>query len=368
MTGAELRVESLVAAYGGQVVLDGVSVTAPAGRTTAILGPSGGGKSTLLRCVAGLERPVSGSVLVGGTDVTGVAAHRRGIGYALQDPTLFAHLDVGGNVAFGLRAGGRRTRQDQASVVARVDEVLDLVGLGGFARRRVDRLSGGEAQRVALARALAPAPALLLADEPLAALDRVLHDRLVDDLRDLFARLSTTVVLVTHDQAEAVALADHLVVLGSGQVRQAGAPDEVWRRPASVEVASFLGHDVVVPGAAGGGEVVCAGGLVVAGDAAWVRRVTEVADGSGRVGLVVRPEAVQLSAADAAVDGPGAVGGVVRDVTFHGDHTSVTVEVGGVGALRAATTHGRWSPGDAVTVAVDAAGTWPVAINDPGKL
>ncbi|RMH69647.1 MAG: ATP-binding cassette domain-containing protein, partial [Actinomyces sp.] len=201
-----LRLEGVTRRFGDLVAVDGIGVEVGGGETLALLGPSGCGKSTLLRVIAGLEPADGGRVLVGGRDVTTTPPHRRGVGLMFQDHALFAHRDVGDNVAFGLRmqgVGGPERRR-------RVAESLELVGLAGFAHRRVDTLSGGQAQRVALARALAPRPRVLLLDEPLGSLDRPLRDRLVGELGDLFARLALTVVFVTHDHDEAFAVADRL--------------------------------------------------------------------------------------------------------------------------------------------------------------
>lgn len=201
-----LEARGITVRYGGHTVLDHVSLALD-GEVVALLGPSGSGKSTLLKALAGLVVPDEGTVVLDGLDVSAVPPHRRGIGMVFQDQQLFPHLDVGENVAFGLRM--RRMRP--AAVAGRVVEMLDLVGLAGFERRRVGDLSGGEATRVALARALAPSPSVLLLDEPLTGLDRDLHDRLAVELRSILA--PTTSLLVTHDRAEAEAIADRIVTL-----------------------------------------------------------------------------------------------------------------------------------------------------------
>ena len=335
-----LEVESVTVVRGGTGILNGVSVSAPAGKTTAVLGPSGGGKTTLLRTITGLEIPTAGRVVLGGVDVTGVPPHRRGIGLMFQDQALFPHRNVGDNVAFGLRMAQRR--RSAAEVAARVDDVLGLVGLDGYAGRPVGSLSGGEAQRVALARALAPSPAVLCLDEPLGSLDRVLHDRLVVDLRRLFTDLATTVVHVTHDQREALALADHLVVLGRGAVAQAGPPTQVWRQPASEEVARFLGQDLIVDL-----------GLVMGeqsppDDRAW--------QGAARTAtrLVIRPDALAL----AGPGGPG-MAATVRDVAFEGDRSVVVVDTATLGLLEVVTNVPP-AVDTAVTVTIDLSATWPI--------
>jgi thiamine transport system ATP-binding protein len=204
-----LSVVDLCVAFEGRPVLDRVSFDVATGEVVALLGPSGSGKTTLLRVIAGLQPADSGTVLLDGRSLDGVPAHRRSIGLVFQDEQLFPHLDVRANVAFGLRMAGR-TRHEQA---VRVDELLALVGLPGFGDRRVTSLSGGEAKRVALARSLAPAPAVLLLDEPLTGLDPELHDRLATDLAALLRRTGTTALMVTHDLTEAATIADRTLSL-----------------------------------------------------------------------------------------------------------------------------------------------------------
>jgi thiamine transport system ATP-binding protein len=206
---SELVVDDIVVAFAGRTVLDGVALVIDPGEIVALLGPSGSGKSTLLRTIAGLVTPDRGTVRISGTDVTDVPTHRRGVGMVFQDEQLFEHLDVAGNVAFGLRMRGDPATNRQQRVV----ELLALVGLAGFEHRNVRQLSGGEAKRVALARSLAPSPNVLLLDEPLTGLDRVLHDRLVDDLAAILRAEITTSLIVTHDHDEAAAIADRVVTV-----------------------------------------------------------------------------------------------------------------------------------------------------------
>lgn len=232
-----LEVEQITKSFDGTPVLRGVSLRVAAGTVAALLGPSGCGKTTLLRIVAGLERADSGAVRFGGTRVDGVPPHRRGFGLMFQDYALFPHLDVAANVAFGLR--GREL--DREATAARVAEMLDLVGMAGYGRRKVYDLSGGERQRVALARALAPGPRLLMLDEPLAALDRELRERLQEQLYSILRRVGTTALYVTHDQAEALALADQVVLMRAGTVEQDDSPTAIYQRPASLWAARFLG-------------------------------------------------------------------------------------------------------------------------------
>lgn len=204
-----LTVRDVTVAFGDTVVLDAVTLTVADGEIVALLGPSGSGKSTLLRVVAGIVQPTDGTVKIGDHDVTGVPTHRRDVGMVFQDEQLFPHLDVGANVAFGLRMAGVPKPERRR----RVDELLALVGLTGFADRSIERLSGGEAKRVALARSLAPAPAVLLLDEPLSALDHDLAIRLAGELGDVLRSTGTTSIWVTHDLEEARLVADRVVRL-----------------------------------------------------------------------------------------------------------------------------------------------------------
>ncbi len=203
--------------YEGHTLLHNVSFTVAPTQIIALLGPSGSGKSSLLRCIAGVQRVDSGSIRWDGQDITGVPAHRRDIGLVFQDALLFPHLDVAGNIAFGLRRHGL----GRSEITARVDRLLDMIGLAGFADHSITTLSGGEAQRVALARALAPRPRLLLLDEPFAALDRQLRERLVTDVRGLLRELGTPAIHVTHDHEEAARIADRVLVVDDASVHPA---------------------------------------------------------------------------------------------------------------------------------------------------
>jgi thiamine transport system ATP-binding protein len=225
-----LEVRDVTVSFGGPPVLERVSLSAAEGEVVALLGPSGSGKSTLLRVIAGLVVPDAGTVLLDGRDVTAVPTHRRGIGMVFQDEQLFPHRDVRANVGFGLRM----QRQPASTIERRVTDMLELVGLGGFDRRDVASLSGGEAKRVALARSLAPAPRAVLLDEPLTGLDRELHDRLAIELGRILRAAGTTAVLVTHDHDEATTVADRVVRL----------PDLAARTLAIVELAAEDTHDL----------------------------------------------------------------------------------------------------------------------------
>ncbi|MER7047781.1 ABC transporter ATP-binding protein [Streptomyces jumonjinensis] len=300
---ALLSLDGVTVRFGARAALDAVDLDVAEQETVCVLGPSGSGKSTLLRVVAGLQHADSGRVLLSGRDQSDVPVHRRGVGLMFQDHQLFPQRDAGGNVAFGLRMRGvGRVERDR-----RVAELLELVGLPGAGRRAVASLSGGEQQRVALARALAPEPRLLMLDEPLGQLDRGLRERLVVELRELFGRLGTTVLAVTHDQGEAFALADRVVVMREGRIAQTGTPLEVWQRPADEFVARFLGFDNVVPATVGGGVA----------DTVWGR--IPVPDGSreGKGSVLVRPPGVRIR------ETPDGLRCVAETCVFRGDHVAV---------------------------------------------
>jgi len=295
--------------FGTTVALDGVDLVVAPGGVVVLLGPSGSGKSTLLRAVAGLQPLDAGQVSVDGVDLARVPPHRRGIGLMFQDHALFPHLDVAANVGFGLRM----RRQPAGEVTATVAELLTLVGLPGTGRRAIQTLSGGEQQRVALARSLAPEPALLLLDEPLGALDRPLRERLVAELRQIFDRLRLTVVAVTHDQAEAFALADRLVVIDGGRVLQQGTPAEVWGAPVSAQVARLLGFANVASASVDDRRIVSPWG--------------DVGPAQGPVAaVVVRPDGVLL-------DPNGPIEGTVVASTFAGARVRLTVAATGAPLL-----------------------------------
>ena len=238
-TSTGLSVRGLAVTYGDLCAVDGVDLEVAAGEVVALLGASGSGKSSLLRAVAGLEDVAAGEVAWDGRSMVRVPVHKRGFGLMFQDGQLFEHRDVGSNIAYGLTGLPRAQRGE------RVREMLELVGLPGFERRRVTTLSGGQAQRVALARALAPAPRLLLLDEPLSALDRALREQLATDVRTILRRGGTTALYVTHDQDEAMTVADRVGVMEAGRLLRLDTPQRLWADPGSSKVARFLGFDVV---------------------------------------------------------------------------------------------------------------------------
>jgi iron(III) transport system ATP-binding protein len=300
--------------------LRGVDLDVPAESLVAVLGASGCGKTTMLRLVAGFDRPDEGTITIGGSPVAGPGAwvqpERRHVGIVPQEGALFPHLDVAGNIAFGLTGASRRTRS------ARVGELLELVGLAGYGRRRPHELSGGQQQRVAVARALAPHPAVVLLDEPFAALDTGLRSTLRTDVAAVLASSGTTAVLVTHDQTEALTIADTVAVMRDGAIVQVAPPDELYRRPIDMVTARFLGDAVVLPGDRDpSGTATCIlGRLPVVGDGG----------AGGPVELLLRPEQV-------VIDAGGAVAGIVRAIRFEGHDALVDLTVGEQAVLA------RWS-------------------------
>lgn len=302
----ELR--GLTKRFGDQVAVDDVNLTVPRGRILALLGPSGSGKTTTLRLLAGFEAPDAGRVLVDGADMTALAPAARRFGMVFQHYALFPHLNVRENVAFGLPRD-----LPAADREARVREVLALVDLQPLIDRSVDALSGGQQQRVAVARALAPEPRLLLLDEPLSNLDPTLRERTRRELQQALRNVGITTVLVTHEQEEAFALGDLVAVLREGRLEQVGTAPDLYERPASFFVATFVGRGGVVEGRLEAGDRVRVGEVV------WPVSGAETPGAGARVRVVVRPEAARFT------DGAG-VDGVVRQRRYTGGRALFTVE------------------------------------------
>ncbi len=279
-----LELRRICKSFDGNKVLSDVSFQIKTSEIVALLGPSGSGKSTLLSIIAGLEKPDSGQVLWDGKDLANIPAHRRGFGFMFQDFALFPHRDVFGNVAFGLEMTGKAKEQFKK----RVDDVLDLVSLQGLVHREVSSLSGGEQQRVALARALAPEPRLLMLDEPLGSLDRALRTRLLEDLARILRKSGQTSLYVTHDQEEAYAIADRIVLLNAGHIVQIGKPEQLYRHPASVFAARFLGLENLLPARI---EVKNGRKVLVT---SLGRFAVPLAKLTGNVLVLLRPDAVHL--------------------------------------------------------------------------
>ena len=232
-----LSVENVTVRFGDLAALEGASLEVGRGEVVAVLGPSGSGKSTLLRAIAGLEKIEAGRITFDGKDLDGMPVHERNFGFMFQSYALFPHLIVADNVAFGLRM----KNAPGAELRARVEEVLGWVGLERFSTRRIDRLSGGEQQRVALARTLAPRPSLVMLDEPVGALDRMLRERLVDDIGRLLDMEGAAAIYVTHDHDEALAISDRVAIMREGRIVQSGPYSDLIAAPADPWVAEFLG-------------------------------------------------------------------------------------------------------------------------------
>ena len=333
-----LELTSLRKQYGAVAALDGVNLSAATGSRTAIVGPSGCGKTTLLRLIAGFDVPDEGTIVFGGHVLanasTQVPAHRRGIGIVAQDGCLFPHLTVAQNIGFGL--------DREASVkTARILELMDMVGLDqGMLARRPDQLSGGQQQRVALARALARKPRLILLDEPFSALDTGLRAATRKAVTEVLTAAGITTLLVTHDQAEALAFADQLAVMRAGKFIQVGSPREVYSKPADPATAAFLGEAIVLPATVADGRAESPLGVLPVDDAAH----------RGRAEIMLRPE--QISVAHGKGEGTP---GTIAEINFCGPTSDVRITLGGPEAYSFRLdipSRETLVPGDRVTVAV----------------
>ena len=313
--GVEVRLEGLRRRYGNVIALDGLNLVIQPGELVALLGPSGCGKTTALRLLAGLEEPNAGRVLIDGRDVTRLPASKRDVGMVFQAYSLFPHMTARQNVAFGLQL--RRVTGEAAR--NRAAEVLDLVGLTAQAERYAHQLSGGQQQRVALARALAIQPKVLLLDEPLSALDARVRSRLRDEIRRVQLEVGTTTLFVTHDQEEALAIADRVGVMQAGRLEQLGPPTEVYARPATPFVAEFVGLTNRLPGVVRSGSVEVRGIRL-----ALVQPDTP----DGPAIALVRPEAVGVTVNGEGASGP--LAGTVIATAFLGATSRVTIDLGDV--------------------------------------
>ncbi len=348
MNGApSIRVRGLKKRFGAVTAVAGIDLDAPAGAFMALIGPSGCGKTTVLRLLAGLERADAGRVLADGRDLAGVGPADRGMGMVFQSYALFPNMTVGQNIAFGLAR-----QMSHADRERRVREMLETVGLAGLGDRRPTQLSGGQQQRVAIARALAPGPRVLLLDEPLSALDPQVRGHLRAELKALQRRLGVTTLMVTHDQAEALAIADEIVVLRAGRIEQTGTPEAIYDRPASLFVAGFVGETNAWPAIVDGLRTVrlASGGGRIAAQ-------TEGFQAGAPVIAAARPEALVLRA---GVAGLGSLSGVILARVFAGAYWRLTLRLGDDGPLALAD----------VSPATGAALTdGPVAVDiDPGRI
>jgi sulfate transport system ATP-binding protein len=317
-----LTVENLTKRFtaGGTPAVSEVSFTAPSGGITALLGPSGSGKSTVLRMIAGLEQPDTGRVLYGDRDCTAVPTQDRGVGFVFQSYALFKHMNVRRNIAFGMNV----RKQSKDEIRAKVDRLLSLVQLDGLGERYPSQLSGGQRQRVAFARALAIEPKLLLLDEPFGALDAQVRVELRDWLRRFHEESHVTTLLVTHDQEEAMEVSDHVVVMNEGRVAQAGSTDDVYDRPASPFVASFVGGANVLRGHVQNGRV------TVGAMAVSTRAEHDHPDGAA-VDAYVRPHDVTLTKVDG--DGPTVAAARVERMVRLGAKVKISLKLSDGGGM-----------------------------------
>jgi spermidine/putrescine transport system ATP-binding protein len=325
--GADLELSGITKRFPGFTAIENLDLTIPAGSFFALLGPSGCGKTTTLRLVAGLEEPTAGRIVIGGRDVTTTKPYQRPVNTVFQSYALFPHMTVLENVAFGLR------RRRMSDPVAKAHEALRLVELDHLAARRPQQLSGGQQQRVALARAVVNRPALLLLDEPLGALDLKLRRQMQLELKTIQTEVGLTFVHVTHDQEEAMTMADTVAVMNKGRIEQMGAPEELYELPKTAFVANFLGQSNLFTG-----EVTASTGATitvkVGGDTIVVPK-DRAAKQSGTVTVGVRPEKLSLlTQQPAAAPGQNVIGaGRVIDVSFSGVSTQYIVQVPGLGPI-----------------------------------
>jgi len=341
-----IRVRSVAKSFGDLRAVSEASLDVPQGSIAALLGPSGSGKTTLLRMIAGFEAPDEGTVEIGGRTVAGpgvmVEPEDRRIGMVFQQGALFPHLTVGGNVAFGATGKGRCA------------ETLDLIGLAHRSSAYPHELSGGERQRVALARALAADPTVVLLDEPFAALDAGLRETLREEVVGILRAAGASALLVTHDQAEALSLADRVAVLRAGRIEQSGTPEEIYGRPRSRWIAEFLGEADVLPGTAEDGAAHCELG-----------RFTASAELRGPVDVVVRPESVAIGHGSPSAT---AAEGVVVERSFYGHDQLVCVQLRSGLRLRSRRLgFPAWHPGDHVRVWIDGPVTALAAADQPAE-
>ncbi len=358
---AELAFDGVTKRFqDGTCAVRDFSLTLPRGRLTTLLGPSGSGKSTLLRMAAGLEKPTSGRVFIGGRDVTDQDAEDRNVCLLFQNDALFPHLDVLGNVSFGLTASGL----DERSARQRATAVLEMVGLGGFGQRLVGELSGGQEHRVALARSLVLQPQVVLLDEPLSNLDDRLRRQMRDEIRALQQRLQLTMAYVTHDEREAMALSDHVAVMNEGRLLQVGTPRAVYEQPNCEFVAAFMGDASIIDVSLDEDGRIVAGGPGMA-DAWRLNLPLQIPAGARWLRLMVRPEAWRILPVGS---GPGLPGRILR-CAYLGRCSEYTVDTD-IGELFVSTHHAEalHQPGAPVTLSLERRGVTVLSSRADGPL
>ena len=343
-----VRFEAVTKRFGSVAAIETLSLDIANGEFFALLGPSGCGKTTLLRMLAGFETPTAGRILLDGDDIGAVPPHRRPVNMMFQNYALFPHFTVEGNVGFGLR----QENVSRAEIAERVAEMLALVRLQGFGERPVDELSGGQRQRVALARSLIKRPRVLLLDEPLAALDKKLRAETQFELMELQRKLGTTFVIVTHDQEEAMIVADRIAIMDHGRLMQVGPPAEIYERPNSRWVADFIGEVTLIEGRVSGNGVVdtTLGQLRVAGN--------EAARSGDKIWLALRPEKIVIHG-ERTAGGFNAVPGTVAEVGYRGNISIYKVRLADRSVMKVALANAgmhdkaSFKPGDLVWL------SWP---------
>jgi len=309
-----LQISNIYKAYGDKQVLKGITFNLYQGEIIALLGPSGCGKSTLLSTVAGIEKPDAGEIYWEGKPIHDTPPHLRDFGLMFQDNALFPHMNVFENVAFGLEM----SKIGKDSIEQKVTETLDLVNLQGLGDRDVNSLSGGEQQRVALARSLAPQPRLLMLDEPLGSIDRALRERLIVELRSILRQINQTAIYVTHDQEEAFAIADRIVLMNQGKIEQIGRPEEIFRHPETLFAATFLGLTNLIPGMAKVNN-----GRYKVETALGEFPISESFEGN--VTVLIRPDSASLNGQSGII-----LNGRVVEKTFRGNLSQVVININDV--------------------------------------
>jgi spermidine/putrescine transport system ATP-binding protein len=352
-----VTLDGLRKSFDSVAAVDGVSLEIGSGEFFSLLGPSGCGKTTTLRMIAGFERPDDGRVVIGDADVTETPPHKRPVNTVFQSYALFPHLTVEQNVGFGLRF----TKVDRAEGRRRVSEVLELVRLGGFERRRPHQLSGGQQQRVALARALVLSPTVLLLDEPLGALDAKLRRELQIELKAIQREIGITFVYVTHDQEEALTMSDRLAVMAAGQVEQLGTPREVYEHPETAFVADFIGVSNLMRARTDGGETVHVGEVSL--------RVAGAGAPAGVVRLTIRPERVRIE--PPGTSGENRVAATIERFVYLGSTTQVYVTLPGGDRVQALVANSgdveEYDAGDAVSAYLPADALRLLADDEPAR-